>query len=796
VPWTPATGTGAPSPDRGRTYQTVDDEKGVATTSVYDAFGRLHYAIADSASTDAATRNNKTSFAYDALDRLTSTTMPGGGTSRYAYDTLGRMTSRHHPDADGPVRYKYDDLGRVRFSQDARQRAASTGKVTYTVYDDFGRVTRVGEVAATFSSLDPESAYPFERDTTSWRSRMTYDDGDAAGGGPNYAQGRLVKVEENTDADAATEVIHEYAYDHLGSVRVKQVTIDGLTGARTVAYVHDLAGRVTRLIYPDGSQARYTYDSAGRLSRVWDAQGKTLAAYTHTAAGNIDTHVVGDGVGDVAGGPAVDGIVTGAYTYNAREWVTDLNYAGTFKSALTYDHVGNVTRQVYRHGNAASITTDYNYDDLYRITDFDVSGSASRDYAYDRNGNITSLVTGTSTLIYNYSASSTPNRLDSTTGTGGQTYAYNPNGWMTRRGTDTVGYDYRGLTTGYGSAWYLMDPDRRRVKKTVGTVVNYYLRGADGTVLAEYSGQTLSARYVYAGARRIARVAGNSASYYLADHLGSTRSLVDDSGTVTAAYDYLPYGKVLESSGAESTHFRFTGHERDPESGLDYMLERSYAYDVGRFLRPDPMQDEYPGISPYAYANNNPLKYVDPDGRIVFPAVLGLLYAATEVASTGYDAYNLYETIQDPKSTKVDVGVAAAVVTVGMVLPGPGSAYTKILKPIITKLDAVVKKVKAFRSAGAPSKGGKNQSRVKKVEPVQGAGAHTSFKRDPKTGKVTGYTQFDAFGRPVKRFRGEGRRHGGQDPPLVLEPKSGKGPGAPLKDPRQPRPGELPRGYE
>ena len=188
----------------------------MATTSVYDAFGRLHYAIADSASTDAATRNNKTSFAYDALDRLTSTTMPGGGTSRYAYDTLGCMTSRHHPDADGPVRYKYDDLGRVRFSQDARQRAASTGKVTYTVYDDFGRVTRVGEVAATFSSLDPESAYPFERDTTSWRSRMTYDDGDAAGGGPNYAQGRLVKVEENTDADAATEVIHEYAYDHLG----------------------------------------------------------------------------------------------------------------------------------------------------------------------------------------------------------------------------------------------------------------------------------------------------------------------------------------------------------------------------------------------------------------------------------------------------------------------------------------------------------------------------------------------------------------------------------------------------
>ena len=141
----------------GRSYQTVDDEKGVLTTSVHDAYGRMQYAIADSAGASAATRNNRTSFAYDALDRLSSSTMPGGGTSRNAYDTLGRMTSRHHPDADGATLYKYDDLGRLRFSQDARQRAAGTGatrKITYTVYDDFGRITRVGEANADFASLD------------------------------------------------------------------------------------------------------------------------------------------------------------------------------------------------------------------------------------------------------------------------------------------------------------------------------------------------------------------------------------------------------------------------------------------------------------------------------------------------------------------------------------------------------------------------------------------------------------------------------------------------------------------
>ena len=523
---------------------------------------------------------------------------------------------------------------------------------------------------------------------------MTYDGdgvagGEAASGGPNYAQGRLTKARENTDADAAAEVVHCYAYDHLGNVRVKQVEIEGLTGAKQATYDHDLAGRVTRLTYPDGAQARYAYDGAGRLSRVWNEQGNTLAAYTHTAAGNVNTHVVGHDVADGAG----DAIAIGTYAYNPREWVTGIDYPGRFTLSQQYDHAGNVTAQNYRAAADSLKAATYTYDSLHRLTGFSLDGSSRRSYRYDRSGNITRVVTGGSTLSYNYSAASTPNRLDSTTGTGGMTFAYNRNGWMTAMGDASLTYDYRGLATGHGNARYLMDPDQRRVKKTIGTAVTYYLRGADGSVLAEYTDQTQSARYVYAGGRRIARVEGSGIKrYYLADHLGSTRSLVDEEGAVTAAYDYWPYGKILATSGMEATHFRFTRHERDPESGLDYMPARSYAYDTGRFLRPDPMQDEYPGISPYAYAANNPLKYVDPDGRIVFPAVFGLLYAATEVASTGYDAYNLYETIQDPKSTKLDVGMAVVGLGLGTALPGPGSAYTKGAKTLLKKVGGYVKK--------------------------------------------------------------------------------------------------------
>ena len=91
---------------------------------------------------------------------------------------------------------------------------------------------------------------------------------------------------------------------------------------------------------------------------------------------------------------------------------------------------------------------------------------------------------------------------------------------------------------------------------------------------------------------------------------------------------------------------------------------------------------------------------------------------------------------------------------------------------------------------------GTPKPRTNKLGPNPKAeGPHTQFKTDPKKGKVTGYTEFDAAGNPVKRFRGQGKPHGGTEPPFILEPKPGKGPGAPPKVPRQRRPDELPRGY-
>ncbi len=85
--------------------------------------------------------------------------------------------------------------------------------------------------------------------------------------------------------------------------------------------------------------------------------------------------------------------------------------------------------------------------------------------------------------------------------------------------------------------------------------------------------------------------------------------------------DYDPWGKQLEGRCMNSSNtddkLKFTGKERDKESGYDYFGHRLYDSDIAKWLQVDPLAEKYPGWSPYNYCLNNPIRLVDPDGMEV-----------------------------------------------------------------------------------------------------------------------------------------------------------------------------------
>ena len=106
--------------------------------------------------------------------------------------------------------------------------------------------------------------------------------------------------------------------------------------------------------------------------------------------------------------------------------------------------------------------------------------------------------------------------------------------------------------------------------------------------------------------------------FFIKDHLGSVRTVVSETGEVLQTNEFYPYGDLFSSAGtadSSGNRYRFTGKELGDETGLYDFSARFLQTSLGRFTTIDPLAEKYPGISPYAYCNGNPVRYIDPDGR-------------------------------------------------------------------------------------------------------------------------------------------------------------------------------------
>jgi RHS repeat-associated protein len=119
----------------------------------------------------------------------------------------------------------------------------------------------------------------------------------------------------------------------------------------------------------------------------------------------------------------------------------------------------------------------------------------------------------------------------------------------------------------------------------------------------------------------VAQSTGEVVEYYHLDALGSVRAVTAQNGSVLRGHDFKPSGEEVNVTFPNPDRKLFTGHERDNGTGFDYFGARYYRAGVGRFTTIDPVTTiEENLVDPqrwnrYAYARNNPLNYVDPDGR-------------------------------------------------------------------------------------------------------------------------------------------------------------------------------------
>jgi RHS repeat-associated protein len=609
---------------------TVTDQAQKARKSVYDGLGRLASVVEAPGSL-----NYGTTYGYDVSGNLSSVSQ-GGQQRTFAYDSLGRLICASNPETrvgsascsdplpnTGLDRYSYDVNGNIGTRTDAR------GVTTTYSYDALNRV-----ISKTYSQASGHDPAPLTPNVTYCYDGLTAGaaDGQCTGSKQALFFGRLTQTRSSASMNTVL------AYDGLGRVLSSRQTTGGQNydfkkPDGSPGYAYNLAGGLTMLRLPSGREIQYGYDGAGRpVSALGTLAGITTnyaSGISYTAHGAMKSMQIG---------------VTNAVPKLTSTWAFNSRLQGAgFETAdanhtlrrLTLDYgTGNngIVRwqEMSGDGLASAVKQYYTYDAVNRLEIVtenpsnpllpacpDASSAWCRKHAYDQWGNgwvdqYSNLPPDSFTpragTAYNGA-----NRLITT--------GYDEAGNQTAIGGYTSTYDsedrLRTVTINDVTRSYEYDGDGRRVKQIVGAETTVFVYDAFGNLAAEYGPAPASSQAC-------------QPCYLVTDHLGSTRLVPDKDGNPTKAYDYLPFGEELPSGiagrgalygAADVSSLRFTGKERDTETGLDYFGARYFSGAQGRFTSPDPISGTPLHIinpqrwNMYAYAVNNPLSYVDPDGR-------------------------------------------------------------------------------------------------------------------------------------------------------------------------------------
>jgi RHS repeat-associated protein len=584
-------------------------------------------------SSDAGSPYRVRRFSYDSLSHLLTSENPEtnglAGQISYGYDADGNLVSKKalspnqsttaSPTTSVTTTYTYDPLNRLktRSYTDGYSGSPSTPPVQYA-YD--------GNVLAGCAKTPPSltDPYPIGR-----RTSMCDGSGTVPGSGST-----------------------SWSHDQVGRVKIDKRFI-GSVAAKSVSYVYNLDGSTYSVATPDGRTVVYAPSGAGRPLSALDGSGDNFVkSATYAPPGELQSLIDG-------------GVIYRAFSYNSRLQPLQIFYGTNTPPVLTGSTcpstVGNIMHKVYAfnsgssdNGNVLSIANclntsrsqSFTYDPLNRITSGQSSGPQwGETYTIDAWGNLTNIA-GISGKTYAETLNAYPatpaNQLPV------PSYGYDTAGNMTKNTPTAYIYDAENRlvwTSGImGDTYerYIYDGDGNRVEKCVagtastacptsGTSGTLYWMGTGSAALDEsdLSGNMLE-QYVFFNGTRVARrdVPTDAIHFYFSDHLGTHAVVENATGTAFEQdIDYYPFGGVEEdySTTQVPQHYKFTGKERDSESGLDMFGARYYGSSLGRFMTPDWAAEPEPvpyanlkdpqTLNLYGYVRNNPLSKTDPDGH-------------------------------------------------------------------------------------------------------------------------------------------------------------------------------------
>jgi RHS repeat-associated protein len=568
------------------------DETGNEWQTFTDALGRV--IEADEPTSSSNTLSVYTCYRYDVLNDLTEVDQ-GSETRYYQYDALSRLTQAATPESKGNWRYFYyttsggalcaGDPGALCRLTDER------GITTTYSYDALNRLT-----GTTYSNGEASVGYSY--DQTSYNG-LTIVNGKGRRTGMSDASGQTA-----------------WSYDKMGRVAAEQRTIGSVT--KTLGYGYNLDGSLASVTYPSGRTVNYAASAVGRPLTAIDTADNIIyvgsANATYAPQGALATAAYGANISLSA-------------SYNNRLLPSNLegytSSATIFQLQPAYNPNGTVSSVT--NGVNSARTQTFTYDYLNRITSAS-SAATSGTYCwgqsiptngtgYDRYGNLLIVNnTGTGSGCWSLPVLSVSvNTYNQITNSG---FSYDAAGNMTGDGSYSYAWNGEGLLKSAGTTTYTYDGDKKRVEKSSGT---YYWLSPSGSVLAETdTGGNTQNEYIYFnGGRTARRDSSGSVYYYFQDQIGSSRLIANSSGTVCYDADYTPFGYEMAYITTCSQNYKFTGLERDSETGNDHAWFRSYEQNLGRWMSPDPVAGDVTNpqsLNLYAYALNSPCSLTDPLG--------------------------------------------------------------------------------------------------------------------------------------------------------------------------------------